>query len=283
MNAMDALLAGLFDYAGLYPPASLSMRSAANNYLEYSRRAHATALGRFIVNFDRLDELRSIAGDSFRRFRLSAIVAENSDWERLAAEIREGAPIDTVEIKCSAADMERIARQIPPEVTAFFEVGMDDAGRDALKVISGAGAHAKIRMGGVVAEAFPASSAVLRMLQAMAELRLSFKATAGLHHPVRSRRPLTYQPQSPQGTMHGFVNLGCAAALIYFGGEGSEAEELLEEQDASAWRVTTDAIRWRDRSWTAGQIAEVRSKFLLSIGSCSFEEPIHDLESLRWL
>ena len=37
MTAIQSLLAGLFDYAGLYPPASLSLRSAANNYLDYSR------------------------------------------------------------------------------------------------------------------------------------------------------------------------------------------------------------------------------------------------------
>lgn len=283
MNAMDALLTGLFDYAGLYPPASLSMRSAANNYLEYSCGQHASALGRFIVNLDRLDELRSIAGESFRRLRLSVIATESTDWARLAAEVREGAPVDTVEIKCGATEIERVSRQIPRGLTAFFEIGMDDTGRDALKVISGAGAHAKIRMGGVVAEAFPASSAVVGMLQAMAELRLSFKATAGLHHPVRSRRPLTYQPQSPQGTMHGFVNLCCAAALIYFGGGREEAEMLLDEQTPSAWRMTPDAICWRDRSWSTAQISEMRSRFLLSIGSCSFEEPIHDLESLGWL
>ena len=36
MSAIETLLAGLFDYAGLYPPAGLGMRSAANNYLEYA-------------------------------------------------------------------------------------------------------------------------------------------------------------------------------------------------------------------------------------------------------
>ena len=63
MTAVDALLAGLFDYAGLYPPASLSLHTAAVKYLEYRRSSqHASALGRFIVNLDRLDEFRSISG-----------------------------------------------------------------------------------------------------------------------------------------------------------------------------------------------------------------------------
>lgn len=283
MSAIQNVLAGLFDYAGLYPPASLSMRSAANNYVEYSGGKHALGLGRFIVNLDRVEELRSAAGDAFGRFRLSVIATEDADREKLFAEIRDGAPIQTVEIKCGAAEIERIAHRIPRELKTYFEIGMNDTGRAALKTIAAAGGRAKIRMGGVTAEAFPAASDVAQMLGAMAELHLPFKGTAGLHHPVRSRRPLTYQAQSPQGMMHGFVNLCCAATLIYFGGDCVAAQALLEEQDPSAWRMSPDLIEWRDRSWSANQISEMRSGFLISIGSCSFEEPIRDLESLGWL
>ena len=283
MTAIETMLNGLFDYAGLYPPASLSMRSAANNYLEYRKGKWAPALGRFIVNLDRVDELRSIAADGFTIFRLSVIATESTDWEGLADQIRSGVPIDTVEIKVSQEDIERIAAQVPHGMTPFFEVGMDASGLAALRSISAAGARAKIRMGGIVADAIPSTPDVAEMLKALADLRLPLKATAGLHHPVRSRRPLTYQPQSPQGVMHGFVNLCCAAALLYFGGDKSDAEAVLDEQDSSAWQISSKAIQWRDRSWKVEQLAEMRSRFLISIGSCSFEEPIRDLESLGWL
>ena len=283
MTAVKALLTGLFDYAGLYPPASLSMRSAANNYLEYCGSEHAWALGRFIVNFDRVDELRGVAGDSFGRLRLSVIATENADWDKLAGEIQDGAPIDTVEIRCGGADLERIVCQIPRDLTAYFEIGIDDAGRAVLKDIAAAGARAKIRMGGVVAEAFPASANVALMLQAMTELRLAFKATAGLHHPIRSRHPFTYAAASPSGMMHGFLNLAFAATLLHFGGTAGEALKILEEEDSGAWRVSPDSITCRGFSWSTDQIKEMRSQFLGSIGSCSFEEPMHDLESLGWL
>ena len=138
-------------------------------------------------------------------------------------------------------------------------------------------------MGGVVAESFPSVPEVVQMLQALADLRLTFKATAGLHHPLRSRRPLTYQPQSPTGIMHGFVNVCCAASLVYAAGEAGDAAALLEDEDPSAWRVTSDAIQWRDRSFAVDQLADVRKQFLISIGSCSFEEPVRDLQSLGWL
>ena len=220
MTAIQSLLAGLFDYAGLYPPASLSLRSAANNYVEYSRGERAAALGKFIINADRLEELRSIADDSVEQFKLSVIVSEDKDLDAIAQCISNGMPIEALEIKCAQAEaIERMAARVPKPLTVYFEVPLDSGGTGALEVISGLDMRAKIRMGGVVAQAFPSISAVVQMLAALAKLRLAFKATAGLHHPIRSFRPLTYEAQSAKGSMHGFLNLSCAAAVLYFGGE----------------------------------------------------------------
>lgn len=83
--------------------------------------------------------------------------------------------------------------------------------------------------------------------------------------------------------MHGFVNLSAAAALLYFGGSVEEAEFLLAEEDPAAFRVEADSLHWRDRTWTTDQLATIRRQFFMSIGSCSFDEPIHDLKSLGWL
>ena len=284
MTAIETLLAGLFDYAGLYPPAGLSLRSAASYYLKYNGGERAPALGRFIVNLDRLDELRSICGDSLADFRLSVIASEDADWDSLARQIGSGLQVETVEIRCDqAAAIEQIVRKIPPGLVTYFEVPIKGGSQGALEAIAAAGARAKIRMGGVVPEAFPSIPDVIEMLNSLAKLKLPFKATAGLHHPLRSLRPLTYQPQAPTGVMHGFVNLCCAATLLHSGGEVDEARRVLAEEDAAEWRVGMDSLHWRNLSWSAGQLATLRRKFFLSIGSCSFEEPIHDLESLGWL
>jgi hypothetical protein len=62
MSAIETLLAGLIDYAGLYPPAALDMRTALRNYAEYGQGRHSYALGRFLVGVDRLVELLELAG-----------------------------------------------------------------------------------------------------------------------------------------------------------------------------------------------------------------------------
>jgi hypothetical protein len=284
MTAIETLLAGLFDYAGLYPPASLDLRSAANIYLGYRRGKRSAALGRFILNLDRADEFRSIVGDSLADFSLSVIAAENTDCAVLAQHIGSGLHIESLEIKCSQLSViERITQQVPQNVVTYFEVPIHARSLPALEAIRAAGGRAKIRMGGVVPEAIPSIPDVAQMLKTLADLRLPFKATAGLHHPLRSKQALAYHAQSPTGMMHGFINLSCAATILFFGGDVEEAKRALAEEDLAAWQVRADSLRWRNQSWTADQLATLRRDFFIGIGSCSFEEPIRDLESLRWL
>ncbi|HXS76342.1 MAG TPA: hypothetical protein VN753_09195 [Terracidiphilus sp.] len=284
MTAIQTLLAGLFDYAGLYPPASLSLRSAANNYLDYARGNHAQALGRFIINADRVEELRSVAGQSLSQLKLSVIISDIADLDRIADEIRNGMPIETLEIKSGDSQvMKEMSARVPHDVHLYIEMPPGPNNSALLQAIADLHMRAKIRMGGVVAEAFPPSPNVARAMAKLAKLRLPFKATAGLHHPIRSCRPFTYEPHSPKGTMHGFINLLCAASVLYFGGQTNDAEMVLLEEDASAWQIGKHELRWRRLEWTRDQLATIRREFLTSIGSCSFVEPIHDLEVLGWL
>ena len=117
----------------------------------------------------------------------------------------------------------------------------------------------------------------------LATHKLRFKATAGLHHPLRSLQPLTYQQNSPHGRMHGFVNLLSAAALVHFGGTARDAQNILMEEDPKAFAVTQNCIEWHNRRWSTAQLQDVRRSFLIRIGSCSFTEPMDELEALGWL
>ena len=221
MSAIDSLLAGLIDYAGLYPPAALNMRSALQNYLSYSNGKRAAALGRFVVDLDRLMELREVAGDAIRELRLSIVASPNTEWDNLSQLLNQGFPIDAIEIKTDQpSQIEHICRCVPSGVTSYFEIPVHTCTSETLAAISDSGSRVKLRMGGVVAATFPSTSAVANTLNALAHNRIAFKATAGLHHPIRSRHPYTDEPDSPAGIMHGFLNLFLAAALIHFGGDG---------------------------------------------------------------
>ncbi len=283
-SAIDTLLAGLIDYAGLYAPASLDMQSAVRNYLEYQNGSHGGALGRFVVNLDRIGALRVAAADSFDEMRLSVVLPPIADAGVLSEQL--GDALDRVAFECKVADpsdIERIAAQLPAHSERYFEISMGSKSEPLLDAIASHGARAKVRMGGVSTDAFPSAETIASALQELSARHLAFKATAGLHHPVRSRHPLTYEPDSTEAMMHGFLNATFAATLVHFGGTLEEAVHVLNEEDPHAWQVAHESIRCRTHLWSADQVRAVREHFFISFGSCSFAEPIGDLEAMGWL
>lgn len=284
MNAIDSLLADIVDYAGIYPPADLDMHTAVRKYLEYGHSSNRKALGRFVVDLERFPYLWDAAGDYSRVLRLSVIASADADWTELERLIEKGYAVEAAEIKTAdPAEIKRIAQRLPPGLTAYFEAPVNGISAPTLDAIAAVEGRIKIRMGGLAAGAIPSPRATADMLTEIARRQMVFKATAGLHHPVRARHPLTYAPESPTAVMHGFMNLACAAAVLHFGGEAEEAREVLEEEWPRAWRVTPEAIAWQENSWNADELREVRQKFFAGFGSCSFEEPMQDLEALGWL
>jgi hypothetical protein len=282
MTAIGAALEGLIDYAGLYPPAGLDMRAAVRNYRSYRKQKHSWMLGRFIVDLTRLDELGEVSGGALAEIPLSAIAAADADFSAIEVARGRGLRIECIEIKCSEPlKIARICEQLPRDVECCFEIPIAQKGSAAVDAIASVGARAKLRMGGVVAEAFPEPLQIAERMHLLADRGVGFKATAGLHHPVRSQHRLTYAPDSPSGMMHGFTNVLCAAAVIRFGGLVDDAVRVLEERDAAAFRVSDEAIAVHGFRWTAEQMREVR-EFFTGFGSCSFTEPIQDLEALGW-
>jgi hypothetical protein len=142
---------------------------------------------------------------------------------------------------------------------------------------------AKIRTGGLTPEAIPPAGDLADFLVEAATRHLPFKATAGLHHPVRSEHPLTYAADAPRAVMHGFLNVFTAAAFAWHGLGRGALLEVLEEEDARAFEFGREELRFRGRGLSVDQIRAARREFAHSFGSCSFEEPVADLRRLGLL
>jgi hypothetical protein len=193
--------------------------------------------------------------------------------------------IDVLEIKASnAREIQDAAQAFGGNYQIYFETP-PEKWHALLQATAEARARAKIRTGGEVASAIPEESRMLEFLRIASERRLAFKATAGLHHPLRAMQRLTYKPDSAQAVMHGFLNVFCAAVLLWHEPDlRQEAAWMLGERDADA--ITMDeAMTWHNSgvTLTAEQIREARERFCKSFGSCSFVEPIEDLRKLGWL
>ncbi len=64
--SLRALLTGLIDYAGLFPPARLPLDQAIRNYARYRQEDDAWMLGRFIIPTSRLEDLEPYQEELFR-------------------------------------------------------------------------------------------------------------------------------------------------------------------------------------------------------------------------
>jgi hypothetical protein len=289
-RAVEALLEGLVDYAGLFPPAALPMRDAVARYGSYRRGPNRRMLGRFVVPAARLDELAmavpaatSGAAEDPSPWTLSALASANDAEfvDRFNASHEGRLVVDTVEAKADdAATINAIADAFGAQYAVFVEVDVRRDPAPLVEAIGKAGLRAKVRTGGVTAEAFPSGAEVLRFLEVCVGKRVPFKATAGLHHPVRGEFALTYAADSPRATMHGFLNLFLAALLLREGVPGREVAPLLDERDGAAIIALPDGLRWHTHAVTTAQVVAARRAFAGSFGSCSFEEPVQDLARL---
>ncbi len=297
MTAIATLLDGLVDYAGLFPPASEDMRPALESYASYLESPDRRALARFVVPLRRLKELEDAGkglfpgGRGSEPWRLSVLVADDvhtasEEMVRFNRQHSSGSRaghvvIDVAELKATtAAEIESQREELPRAFTSYFEIPTTGDISPLVETLARLGSRAKIRTGGVTPEAFPAAEEIIGLISTCRRKLVPFKATAGLHHAIRGTYRLTYEADGPTGKMYGFLNVFMAATLVYSGESDDTALAVLQEEDPFVFSFSDDAIVWRDKRVDADQIRASRANFALSFGSCSFREPVDEIESL---
>lgn len=293
MNAARALLEGIIDYAGLFPPAGLSMAQALENYAEYASGPREWMLGKFVVPAARLDELATCCrklfkGKARRPIHLALIVGADLAGDLAVAQKfvpgrRSYAEVRSLEMKASSEEAVRdvgMALDELPEVSqVFLEVPAADPG-PLIRTIASMGLCGKLRTGGITADAFPSASQVVAFMRECIHAGVPFKATAGLHHPVCAAYPLTYEVGAPSAPMFGFLNVWIAAGVLSLRGSDDDALAILQETDPAAFRFTPTSVAWRDIRLSIPAIEKLRVHGANAFGSCSFTEPVADLERM---
>jgi len=294
MSAIHVLLRNSIDYAGLFPPAGLDMRAVVENYADYQAGPRAWALGRLVLPVGRLSEFEAAAQPQLTApakgaWQLSVLLGDDVDRElALVADFnrRHGsaACIDSLELKAASVPaLSNAVGQIPPHLQAYIEIPIGGDPRGLIAAIAQSGRRAKVRTGGVTPEAFPAAADLIQFIRTCIQARVPFKATAGLHHPLRAEYRLTYAPDSPRGVMFGFLNLFLTAAFLQAGLHQRDAQRLLEETSLDAFQLEEESVHWNGNHLGLGDLRRSQQDVLTSFGSCSFTEPLEDLQSLHLL
>jgi hypothetical protein len=306
----------LIDYAGLFPPASLNMAQAFHNYVFYMQGEYKWMLNKFIIPSKRLGELAEImegmkvegkvpfsvlgtGGETVNEFNKSfandikAItdfktkhgntVSIDSFEVRLPKEIFEQDNNDELldlMIGVSAELENILGKNIP----VFYEAVMtDDYEQIIIRTVEtiaslDKGCGFKMRTGGVEASAFPKAEQIAFAIMTCCEFDVQMKCTAGLHHPIR------HYSEQVSSYMHGFLNVFGAGILAYTNNlDEAELIEVLNDEDPYEFVFSENGIHWKDEEVPNAQIKKARESFIISYGSCSFDEPIDDLKTMELL
>ncbi len=240
IDARRAALSALIDHAPLFPPASLSVPDAIVEDRRARADEHAWMLARLVWPASRLEELEG--EDRALSVLLDEGLSVVSTLSPSGVELR----VEAVETRWEAG-LDGLDGEV------YVELSLGDGLEDQVGALAERGLRAKVRCGGAEV---PAPEALGRFLRLCREAGVPFKATAGLHHPLAAEG------------WHGFLNVLAACA---FEDDGPLTGDI---------ELTANALRWRDREAGADELARVRREQLVTVGSCSFFEPVADLKEL---
>ena len=294
-----ALFEHLIDDAGLFPPAQLAMDAALKENAKNRAGTFRWVMGRFVVPASRLDELASAKASATAPLRLTVILdgpglaprwtdGVRSDVERafnVSKAHGDAFAIESFEVRLPpTADAalvtdlcSTVAERFPQPSIAVeipFAKSWAIAPAVAFPMLRDARAAApnliaKLRCGGTIADAFPNATQLANAIAEAHRSGVPFKATSGLHHPLRS--------QVGAFEMHGFLNVLTAALAVAVGASEAELAAILEEEDRKGFRLDDDYFIWRRRRFDTAAIETMRRTAFMSYGSCSFTEPVSDL------
>lgn len=296
LDARTAAFGALIDYAGAFPPASLPIDEAVASYRRLRTDDDRWVLGRFLVRASALEQLAAVATRTMRRgegpwsvgviFDVGhgAAASVSHEFQREMGPVMSiGAAEATVRADVEADTLIDSIATIDPDVAAFIEVdrseplgpqvhGIAEALRDR-----GRAGGAKLRCGGTDAATFPTVEEVAEFIWEASLVSLPFKATAGLHQPIR------YHDLELDVWRHGFVNLLAASVACDAGEDRSVLEDILSETDPGAFSLGATALAWRDLVYPGSAIRRARREGLVAFGSCDLDEPLTALRDLSFL
>lgn len=305
---------GIIDYAGLFPPASLELAQAFHNFVYYAQAEYSWMLGKFIIPARRLNELAVLAADmEIAQFIPLSVIgtggstapefetAFNNDLSMIndflqvhgdifsvdAYETRLPADVFEKETNSELAELMKLVsggleQTLAKTTPVFFEAPVPEdhepviirAVESIASINKGCGF--KLRTGGTEPNAFPAPEVIAFAIMTCCEFGVPMKCTAGLHHPVR------HYNEEVLAEMHGFLNVFAAGILAYTENlDEAELVEVLTDDDPFGFEFGEEGLIYNDMNVSNEDIRRSREEFMLSYGSCSFDEPIEDLKTLE--
>jgi hypothetical protein len=262
MTPSQQALARMFDDASQFPPGNMPLGPAWSAHLAWRASEYADLVGRFLVPAGRAQELAPAIAQR-DRIELGLVVACEHPGD-ISALLDSPAEVTSIELPGSR-EAEDMAGWRASALRAW--IFLEGAPLDQVAGLRSTDSQvgAKLRCGGLHAAAFPSCEVVASFIAECVRLDVPFKATAGLHDPLRR------WDSEIGASHHGFLNLWVATVLAARGAAREELERALEAEHLDDLpTVEQDALE-RARRWFTG------------FGTCSIAEPLEGLRALGLL
>jgi hypothetical protein len=298
LDARTAAFAALIDYAGLFPPASLSIPEAVGEYRRIRSEEHQWVVGRFLCRASQLTDFAGVATSILRpgdaRWEIGVIFdrapgESATEANSFHTEMDPVLSIRAAEAKldeptASAVDSLLDAMlSVAPDVVPYIEINNTETIAEQVSIIARAldtrrrVGGAKLRCGGVTADLVPTPRQVAEFVVACTDKRIPFKATAGLHQPIR------HFDNELRVERHGFINILMASALAEAGEDVDMVEAVVADTNPANFSLSATFASWRDREIPGSALRRMRQSGFVSYGSCDFDGPIEAVEQLGFL
>lgn len=256
MSTVSALFRRLIDDAAVFPPGDAPLDEAMVAHRRHLQAQHGPVVGRFLCRASELADLRLPDGATL------GVIADRGLEHALTTLEQTGHEAAAIEYRVEAPSQVRAL----PHAQAVAEIPVRPGWREVVRECAAQRVVAKLRTGGLTADAYPEPHAVADFIAECVVRNVPFKCTAGLH------RAVCHTEVATGAHAHGFLNILVATHAAITGGDVFTAVTARDAADLAA-------VCWGVDEGAAGA---VRRSFL-AFGSCSIDEPVADLRALGLL
>jgi hypothetical protein len=319
-KSLEYFCENLIDYAGLFPPAKLSLNEAFDNYIKYKNGHFKWMLSQFVCPVKMLKELITLIRNNYpgeKDIYISAIPEGGNTTEEFIKNFNndliscsdfishcgDSAEINTFEIKLPEEIINEhhpkkiselinsvssgINEKISEQAFVFFE-GI--TGTDWKKNISSLINAIEIHNESISNCGFKLRTGGIAADSFPSPKQISFSIRECLDREVRMKftaglhHPFIHNDIEIGTTMYGFINVFAAGIIAMRHNISNHGmEKILTDESPGNFIFKDDTFSWKDWNISTGEINFARKNLVVSFGSCSFDEPVDDLKLLRLL
>ncbi|MCB0345492.1 MAG: hypothetical protein KDD66_10260 [Bdellovibrionales bacterium] len=322
-GASAAFTAGLIDYAGLFPPASLKLSEAVSNFKRYSTGDNSAILGDFICPVEKLREARALADKQGADVRFVALPHYGGELGDLPGDFSEaGKELESFTSEFGVQRIGALELKLSEETAQNLEErgGVTEliTGLSAFNFLFERGVPAYVELvydaGQRVSPQWQES--IVKIVVVLSELRselgvpLGFKLRCGgpraedvpsaaqvafaINQCREAQLPVKFTAGLHKAACshnsvgevkeHGFLNVFGAAILSYaIELEFPKLVDFVQQKDVSKISFGPDSMTLGGHTVSLEKVKKARELLAVGFGSCSFEEPIDELRKLSIL